>query len=177
METELNRVIQQAIKEDARLVEEVVIPLTKEIQTILKSMNSTEFLQSCRYLSYPRGEDVALLGENPKTRKLANNLYELTMMEGIYNDIYKPFGIETSEVMDYYSRTLRNEESAWIKTPTLTRTHLGKSIVGGHNIAALIKRVSPMSGRILKGDCIVNNNVIRKRADIIPQTTRIHRGL
>lgn len=177
MEVELNKVIQQAIKEDAKLVEGVVLPLTKEIQTTLKSMNATEFSQSCKYLSYPRGEEVALLGENPKIRKLAKNLYELTMMQGIYNDIYKPFGIEISEVMDYYSRTLRNEESAWIKTPTLTRTHLGNNFVGGHNITALIKRVPPIASHLLKEDRLINKKVIRDRAVVIAQTTRLHRGL
>ena len=93
------------------------------------------------------------------------------------NVVYDPFGIKTSEVMDYYSRTLRFEESNWIKTPTLTRTYLGNNFVGGHNIAALVKRVPTIASRVLKEDLLVNKNVIRDRAIVIAQTTRLHRGL
>lgn len=173
-EKELNELINQSFNENTKQIEEQIVQPIKEVQNILISMNAIEFSQSCKYLSYPRGEEVAEIGENSKIRRLANAVNNLDLIEG---DLYKPFGIKKNEVMDYYSRTLRNEESSWIKTPTLTRTHLGNRFVGGHNIDALIKRVSPISGRVLKGDYSVNNNVIHKRADIIPQTTRIHRGL
>jgi len=174
-EKDLDERIKQSIKENTNILERELIQQITKVQTILNSMTVSEFSQCCKYLSYPRGEEVAAIGENHKIRKLRDSLYEMKMMDG--GDVYNPFGIKISEVMDYYSRMLRFEESNWIKTPTLTRTYLGNNFVGGHNIAALVKRVPSIASRVLKEDLLVNKNVIRDRAIVIAQTTRIHRGL
>lgn len=174
-EKDLNERIQQAIKENTKILEGEITKKIKEVRTVLNSMTASEFSQSCKYLSYPRGEEVAAIGENPKIRKLRDSLYNMKMIDG--SAVFNPFGVKTNEVMDYYSRSLQFEESNWIKTPTLTRTYLGNNFVGGHNIAALIKRVPPIASHLLKEDRLINKKVIRDRAIVISQTTRIHRGL
>ena len=99
-EKDLNEQIKQAINESTRVLEREITQKIKEVQAVLNSLTAYEFSQSCKYLSYPRGEEVASIGENPKIRKLRDSLYEMKMID--CNVVYNPFGIKTSEVMDYY---------------------------------------------------------------------------
>lgn len=174
-ESELKDSIRQTTERYKGIIEKHAVPLIEEIQTILESMDATEYWQASRYLSYPRGEAVAQIGENPKIRRLTNALHDLKMANGIF----KPFGIETGEVMDYYSNALRHEESTWIKTPTLTRTSLGENFIGGHNIAAVVRRVPQIVDldRVIKKGASINSDAIRRRENIIPRKARSQRGL
>ena len=174
VENNLNEQIDRVISANA----EMLCDLINEVRQTILSMPEKELAQACKYLSYPRGVEVAKLGDNPNIITLRNAMNQMTMLDGVFKNIYKPFGVELSEVMSYYTRELQFEEGPWIKTPTLIRSSMddGKHFIGGHNVSAFVTRVAKLDG-CRSGGNSVNGRPIRSRATVIPQTFRSQRGL
>ena len=170
VENNLNEQIDRSISANAEMLYDLINVVR---QTIL-SMSEKELAQACRYYAYPRGVEVESFGDNPKIIKLRSAFSQMTRIDGVCKNVYKPFGIELSEVMNYYARELQFEEGPWIKTPTLIRSSMGDGVhvVGGHNVCALVKRVTKLEGYRSCG-----SRPIRSRAAVIPQSYRIQRGL
>jgi hypothetical protein len=170
-ESNLNEHINQVIDENVRLVEQQIVQAINEVRTSLMCMTDAEFKKAYHHLSYPRGE-TSIFNYNLKISMLTKSISQMKSIAG--NDIFKPFGVNLAEVMDFYSSSLRNEHSTWIKTPTLVCTSMGARFVGGHNVSAAIKEVASIKGYtpgFSKG-----SNLIRERTVVFPRTQRM-RGL
>lgn len=173
-ENNLDEQIDRAITSNANTIYDMI----DRARRVILAMSENELALACMYLSYPRGVEVAHLGDSPKIIDLRDALYQMAMIDGVFKDIYKPFGVELNDVMSYYTRELQFEEGPWIKTPTLIRSSMGdgKHFVGGHNVSAVVTRVAKLDG-YRSGGSSVNDRQIRSRAAVIPQTFRIQRGL
>ena len=174
-ESNLYEQINQVIAENVTLLEEQITQAIKKVQTRIKCMTDSEFNKACHHLSYPRGDNSITINNNLKISMLENDLSHMKSIAG--NDILKSFGADLADIMDYYSSSLRNEHSTWIKTPTLVRTVMGPRFIGGHNVNAAIKVVASMKGFTPGGGFSKGSNLIRERSVVFPRTQRITRGL
>lgn len=174
-EANFNQQIEQSVNMNVKSMESYIVQHTTNVQKALKEMNSVEFIQSYKYLSYPRGESLARFIDTQKMRTLMEGLRGMAIET--HKEIYKSFGVDLARVMDFYSQALSSESSLWIKTPTLTRTFEGYNAVGGHNLSVNIKRVNSRTEFVPRFDMSDFNPVARSRESVIPVISRDHRGL
>lgn len=174
-EADLNQQIEQSVSINVQSMESYIVQHMTNVQKALKEMNSVEFIKVYKYLSYPRGESIARFIDTQKMRTLMEGLRGMAIETN--KEVYKSFGVDLAQVMDYYSQALSSESSLWIKTPTLTRTFEGYHAVGGHNLLASMKRVKSLTEyvpRFNRANLQIN---VRPREEIIPSISRVHRGL
>ena len=176
-ENEFNKQINKRIKEETETWRNYLRQCLQNVQLSLRSMTKYEYNQCCKYLSYPRGIEVAPWGEDHKIRNIINEIHHATSLVCIHKDLYKPFGVDLGDVMDFFSRKLSSESAAWIKTPTLIRSYRGAFFVGGHNLIANVNRVSSMTEYNPVFGERNNTSVPRRRENVIPVIHREHRGL
>jgi hypothetical protein len=184
-----------------------------QLQILLTKLEESSFSNLCDYLSYPRGveektqtnkmiEEVRRIriirnnrGNNKNKMIYLNNDEEKDMaikireqinnIVGIRKDYLQYFGIDMTEVMNYFSTQLRNNSSTWIKTPSLVITYNNPNVMGGHNLASSIRfvrglttinTIDKVGGSINKGLNDMNVSNLRKRVDVIPIIQREQRG-
>lgn len=174
-EADFNQQIEQLVSINVQSMENYIVQHMTNVQKALKEMNSFEFIQTYKFLSYPRGERIAGFIDAQKMRILMEGLRGMAIET--HKEIYKSFGVDLARVMDYYSQALNSESSLWIKTPTLTRTFEGYNAVGGHNLSVNIKKVNSPIEYVPKFDTADLNPVIRSRESVISFISRVHRGL
>lgn len=174
-EANFNQQIEQSVSINVKSMESYIDQHMINVQKALKGMNSAEFIQAYKYLSYPRGESLARFIDTQKMRALMEGLRGMAIET--HKEIYKSFGVDLARVMDYYSQALSNESSLWIKTPTLTRTFEGFNAVGGHNLSSYIRQVSSLTEWQPNFENSGNSSLIRSRDEVVPIVLRIHRGL
>lgn len=157
--------------------ESLISQKIEEIQQILRSMSDKRFAHTCRALSYPRGNiGIEVVNEN-EIILLQNGINALALA-GVYkSEVYKTFGIDLGQVMDYFVQSLSSNGSEWIKTPSITRTFEGYNAVGGHNLSASLKMVKSLTEYVPRFDFPDLQNDIRTRENVIPAIVREHRGL
>lgn len=175
-ERNLNEQISMALNETTKMNQEHIFLLINTVQATLQSMSTTELAECSKYLSYPRGEEVAHYGRSLTFRRLMEDLSALTMIDGVFKSIFESYGVRLSDVMNYYTRSLQQEESRWIKSPSLIRSFYANHFIGGHNVTALPKRIASFNEYAPVGNSS-HSNIIRSRAIVIPQITRVQRGL
>lgn len=174
-EADFNEQIEKSVRINVQSMENYIVQHMTNVQKALKEMNSFEFIQTYKFLSYPRGERIAGFIDAQKMRNLMEGLRGMAIET--HKEIYKSFGVDLARVMDYYSQALNSESSLWIKTPTLTRTFEGYNAVGGHNLSVIIKKVNSPIEYVPKFDTADLNPVIRSRESVISVISRVHRGL
>lgn len=158
-------------------IEVLISQKIDEVQQLLKRMSDKKFTQTCRYMSYPRGNNGVEIVNEDEIIQLLNGITGLSVAGIFKSEVYSSFGVDLAQVMDYYSQSLKSESSRWIKTPTLTRTFEGYHAVGGHNLLASMKRVKTLTEympRFNRENFQIN---VRPREEIIPSISRVHRGL
>ena len=111
----------------------------RSLQWQLKNLDEQNFTQLCRYLSYPRGNWVS--------RSNLQNLY--TAVRNSLHAIFslgKPnlnaLGIDLASIKNYYSNSLLESCSPWMKTPSLITSYNSPRLTGGHNLSSKIRRVN-----------------------------------
>jgi hypothetical protein len=145
-----------------------IIDELKQLKKQLKTLDEKSFSDVCSYLSYPRGESYIASTTIEKAKKISKYISDMIGSKKAY---YKYFGIDMSEIKNYYSNKLSNNYSNWIKTPSLVIIYETKNplVMGGHNL-------SSMAHFIKKTEAITPIAEISNRIDVIPIIQREIRG-
>ncbi len=112
------------------------------LQSQLKSLNDNDFNMVCKYLSYPRGEQVSR-NKIARLYPVISRTMHLAMLVGKTN--YKELGIDLSGIKNMYSNALKNNSSPWMKTPSLIVSYNSPKLTGGHNLSSKIRRVNSIN--------------------------------
>jgi hypothetical protein len=173
---------EQTRKDVEKNIAEKLSDLDK-VQSLLKDLDDNSFSRICRYLSYPRGDKYAELTTVETAKKITKHLRGV--VGNIYKGYYYYFGVDMSDVMTFYSNSLKDNSSLWIKTPSLVITYNNPGVVGGHNLSSAIRFVSSLSAvnsiNMISKKGNVNMNISaaipRNRTEVIPVLQRNQRGL
>ena len=159
----------------------IVLSNLNDVQALLKDLDDNSFSKLCRYLSYPRGDKYAETSTIETARKITKHLNEISKR------YYHYFGVNASDIMTFYSNSLKDNSSLWIKTPSLVLTYDNPNVIGGHNLSSAIRLVSSLQAvstiNTISGNINRNTNlnataaILRNRSEVIPITHRVQRGL
>ena len=119
--------------------------LRNELRTLqwqLKGLDEKGFTQVCQYLSYPRGNWVSRASVQNHYRVIHNALQTIFSF-GKPN--LKELGVDLAGVKNYYSKTLQESSSPWMKTPSLIVSYNSPRLTGGHNLSSKIRRVNSIN--------------------------------
>ena len=112
------------------------------LQSQLKSLDEKSFTQLCKYLSYPRGGQVS--------RANLQNLYRI--IRNTLNTVFsfgkpnlKELGVDLANIKNYYSNSLQEDFSPWMKTPSLIVSYNSPRLTGGHNLSSKVRRVNSLN--------------------------------
>ena len=114
----------------------------RSLQSQLKSLDEKSFTQLCKYLSYPRGKQVSRAGMQSLYRVVRNTLHTIFSL-GKPN--LKELGVDLANVKNYYSNSLKESSSPWMKTPSLIISYNSPRLTGGHNLSSKIRRVNSIN--------------------------------
>jgi hypothetical protein len=114
----------------------------RSLQGQLKSLDEKSFSQLCRYLSYPRGKQVSQANMQNLYRVIRNTLHTIFSF-GKPN--LKELGVDLANVKNYYSNSLMESSSPWMKTPSLIVSYNSPRLTGGHNLSSKIRRVNSIN--------------------------------
>lgn len=178
---EQNAVIQKHLEDTKK----TILSDLDKLQYLLKDLDDDSFSKLCRYLSYPRGDIYADRNTIETAKEIANHLKGI--VSNIYKGYYHYFGVDISNVMTFYSNSLKDNSSLWIKTPSLVLTYDNPGVVGGHNLSSTIRFVSTLqaanvintiSDNISRNTNLNGITVIpRNRSEVIPIIIRDQRGI
>jgi hypothetical protein len=156
-----------------------------KVQALLKDLDDNSFSNLCRYLSYPRGDKYADDNIVETGQKITKHFEGV--VGNIYKGYYQHFGVDMSEIMTFYSNSLKNNSSLWQKTPSLVLTYHKPNIVGGHNLSSAIRvfsslqavsTINTISGNINRNTKLnTTATILRNRSEVIPIAHRVQRGL
>jgi len=127
---------EEIVEENITNSQNIVRNELRSLQSQLKSLDDKRFTQVCRYLSYPRGNQVS--------RANLQSLYHV--IRGTIFSLGKPnlkeLGVDLASVKNYYSNALKESSSPWMKTPSLIISYNSPRLTGGHNLSSKIRRVN-----------------------------------
>ena len=170
-EAELKRVVSEFKQDAAQQItgqiderQNILLSDVNIVQAILKELDDNAFTQLCLYLSYPRGD----IHMEPDVAETAKKI--IKHMKEIRTKYYRHLGVDISDVMAFYSDSLKDNSSKWIKTPSLVLTYDNPGVVGGHNLSTAIRVMNSL----------LSSSLPRNRSEVItPGTnkTKRQRGL
>jgi hypothetical protein len=172
-ENDMNKQIAEYRQQANKHIEEYekgVLSDLNKVQSLLKDLDESSFLGICRYLSSPRSDTYAELTTVEIARKITKHLKEIS------NRYYHHFGINASDMMTFYSNSLKDNSSLWVKTPSLILTYNNPSIVGGHNLSSRIRFLSSFQAAFI-ANLNTTAAISRNRSEVIPIVHRVQRGL
>ncbi len=112
------------------------------LQNQLKSLDEKNFTNLCKFLAYPRG--------NQLSNSAINHIYGVA--HNVIRTIFsysKPnlgkLGVDLSNVKNFYSNSLKSSCSPWMKTPSLIISYNSPRLTGGHNLSSKIRRVNSIN--------------------------------
>lgn len=112
------------------------------LQSQLKGMDEQNFTNLCKYLSYPRGTQLS----NVAIGKIYRIAYHaISTVFTLSKPNLNKLGVDLASVKDYYSNSLRNNSSPWMKTPSLIISYNSPRLTGGHNLSSKIRRVNSIN--------------------------------
>lgn len=113
-----------------------------EVKGMLAGLSEEQFEKLARYLSYPRG--VAIRDRESYNTMLRGRKVNLLMRDIGKNNL-DLFGIDLSNVKNYFSGSLSGNSGRYMKTSSLIVTYNDLLTTGGHNLSSRISRVNSMT--------------------------------
>ena len=114
----------------------------RSLQSQLKNLDENSFTQLCKYLSYPRGGHVSRANLQSLYRVIQNTL---NTIRTIGKPNLKELGVDLANIKNYYSNSLINNSSPWMKTPSLIVSYNSPRLTGGHNLSSKVRRVNSIN--------------------------------
>jgi len=133
---------EEIVEENITNTQNAVRNELRSLQWQLKSLDEKSFTQVCKYLSYPRGNQVSQANLRNLYHVIRNTLHTIFSF-GKPN--LKELGVDLLGVKNYYSNTLKESSSPWQKTPSLIISYNSPRLTGGHNISSKIRRVNSIN--------------------------------
>jgi hypothetical protein len=130
---------EQLVDETLRNSQNAVRNELHSLQWQLKGLDEKSFAQVCQYLSYPRGNWISR-SNLQNIYRVAHNTLRTIFSFGKPN--LKELGVDLAGVKSYYSNTLKESSSPWMKTPSLFISYNSPRLTGGHNLSSKIRRVN-----------------------------------
>ncbi|MBO4655247.1 MAG: hypothetical protein J5644_06855 [Bacteroidales bacterium] len=113
-----------------------------ELKNMLSSLNEEQFKRLAKFLSYPRGISV-------RDRESYNTLLRARKVNKLMREIGKNnldlFGMDLSNVKNYFAGNLSKSAGRYLKTSSLIITFNDLLTTGGHNLSSRISRVNSMT--------------------------------
>ena len=113
-----------------------------ELKSMLNSLSEEQFKQLARFLSYPRGISV-------RDRESYNTMLRARKVNKLMREIGKNnldlFGMDLSNVKNYFAGNLAGNSGRFLKTSSLIITFNDLLTTGGHNLSSRISRVNSMT--------------------------------
>lgn len=115
----------------------------RNLQQNLNALSENESTALCRYLAYPRGEQLTYSPALYARLTLARKIRQFAQEIGKSNLIY--LGVNLKDVKDFYVANLANSSAPYLKTPSVIITFNDFLTTGGHNLSSRISRVNKMT--------------------------------
>ena len=113
-----------------------------ELKSMLNSLSEDQFKKLAKFLSYPRGVSV-------RDRETYNTMLRARKVNQLMREIGKNnldlFGMDLSNVKNYFAGNLASNSGRYLKTSSLIITFNDLLTTGGHNLSSKISRVNSMT--------------------------------
>lgn len=113
-----------------------------ELKSMLNSLSEDQFKKLAKFLSYPRGVSV-------RDRETYNTMLRARKVNQLMREIGKNnldlFGMDLSNVKNYFAGNLAGNSGRYLKTSSLIITFNDLLTTGGHNLSSRISRVNSMT--------------------------------
>lgn len=113
-----------------------------EAKSLLNGLTEEQFKKLAKYLSYPRGVTI-------RDRESYNTLLRGRKINQLMREIGKNnldlFGMDLSNVKNYFAGNLAHNAGRYMKTSSLIITFNDLLTTGGHNLSSRISRVNSMT--------------------------------
>jgi len=113
-----------------------------ELKSMLNSLSEDQFKKLAKFLSYPRGVSV-------RDRETYNTMLRARKVNQLMREIGKNnldlFGMDLSQVKNYFAGNLAGNSGRYLKTSSLIITFNDLLTTGGHNLSSRISRVNSMT--------------------------------
>ncbi len=113
-----------------------------ELKSMLNSLSEEQFKKLAKFLSYPRGVSI-------RDRETYNTMLRARKVNQIMREIGKNnldlFGMDLSNVKNFFAGNLSKNSGRYLKTSSLIITYNDLLTTGGHNLSSRISRVNSMT--------------------------------